>query len=763
MPRLGKTFLRGIRLKKGMKVAVAGLLGLAAALATRLAAETPPVSIPVHSAAGSIEIDGDLEDPGWKGAAEIRDFFELSPGDNTPPKPRTVAYVTYDDRFFYVAIRCDDPEPRNIRAQYTERDHVGSDQDFAGIMLDTRNDGRTALELFVNPYGVQDDFVRDESVVSGNNEDPSPDFFWDSEAKITSTGWQMELRIPFSSLRYSSAEPQTWGLIVFRSWPRDFRYQIASNPSPRDSNCFLCHELKLEGLSGLPHGAHLIAAPYGTAIERGVNRDGPGSDYRNKPIRLNGGLDVKFLPSENMAFDGTLNPDFSQIESDVAQISANARFALFYPEKRPFFMEQSQLYNTPIQAVYTRTITSPRWGVRATGQFDGNVYTLLTGQDRGGGTVILPGPTSSDTAPQDFGSFFTIGRIQHAFRGRSYASFLLTDREIEGGGHNRLLGPDFQWTPDDSDQVAGQFLFSSTQTPDRPDVAPEWSGRSFSSHAAYIGWNHTSYHVNWALTYREFGDGFRADDGFIPQVGIREAIVNPQYVFYTTGFFSRIIPVTFVDYVLDTSGHTVTQVVEPGIALQGKANMFGEIDYNAYDLERSGPKLLHNERWHFNLGVNPPGPVTSISLDGHVGRSIDFVGHRGGTGGDFTLSMRVRPMRHLQFDANLAGQWLYLGNRRLFQAQAERLKVTYVFTRTTFVRLIGQYLRTDADVALYPPTAAVSKTSGSFQGSALLGYQLNWQSVLYLGYGDSRVLSDRGDLLRAGREVFLKVSYAFQR
>jgi hypothetical protein len=130
------------------------LLCTAAALR---ASAAPHVAI--SRAPGPIAIDGSLDDPGWQGAAEIRDFFELSLGDNTPPKVRTTALVTYDDHFFYVAIRCDDPRPSDIRAQYVERDHVSSDQDFAGIMLDTKNDGRTALEFFVNPYGIQDDSV----------------------------------------------------------------------------------------------------------------------------------------------------------------------------------------------------------------------------------------------------------------------------------------------------------------------------------------------------------------------------------------------------------------------------------------------------------------------------------------------------------------------------------------------------------------------------------------------------------------------------
>src|SRR5205085_10143613 len=167
-------------------------------------------------------------------------------------------------------------------------------------------------------------------------------------------------------------------------------------------------------------------------------------------VGINGGLDVKWTPNADTAIDATLNPDFSQVESDQAVISTNERFAIFYPEKRPFFLEGVDLFDTPIQAVYTRTITSPRWGARATGKAGSTAYTVLVTQDRGGGSVILPGPTGNDFAPQDDLSTVVLGRVRQDI-GASFAGLLLTDREIQGGAHNRVLGPDFQWRITDGD------------------------------------------------------------------------------------------------------------------------------------------------------------------------------------------------------------------------------------------------------------------------------------------------------------------------
>ena len=210
---------------------------------------------------------------------------------------------------------------------------------------------------------------------------------------------------------------------------------------PRGSNCFICHAQKMTGLTGLPSGNHLVLAPYATGRQESAagrrRRHPPGA---TEPADLEAGLDAKWTPNANTAIDATINPDFSQIESDVAQITANERFALFFPEKRPFFLEGLELFSTPLQAVYTRTITSPRWGLRATGEVGNALYTVLVAEDRGGGSVILPGPNGSSLADQDFSSRVAIGRGRQDF-GNSFASFLLTDREIEGGGHNRVARP----------------------------------------------------------------------------------------------------------------------------------------------------------------------------------------------------------------------------------------------------------------------------------------------------------------------------------
>ncbi|HQR45114.1 MAG TPA: DUF5916 domain-containing protein, partial [Thermoanaerobaculia bacterium] len=701
--------------------------------------------------------------PGWKGALVVDRFYEYNPGDNTPPRVRTVAWLTYDAKALYVAFRCDDPDPSKIRAPFVERDNVIGNQDNVAVMIDARNDRRAALQLRANPRGIQADAVNAEA---SGAEDFSPDFFYDTAAKITATGWQVEFRIPLATLRYPKSDPQSWGILLIRNYPREFRYQIASSPIPRGSNCFLCHMTSLTGITGLPAGGNLVAAPYVSAKEDGSRADpfDPASPFENGSVKPDAGLDVKWTPSANIAVDGTLNPDFSQIESDVAQIAVNSRFAIFYPENRPFFLESVDLLQTPIQAVYTRTITSPSWGVRGTGQLGGTTFTALLAHDRGGGTVVIPGPTESSYAPQDFSSFVAIGRARQSLGG-SEAGLLITDRENSDGSFNRVLGPDAQWVPNDKDRLTGQFLYSDTRVPDQPDLSPDWDGRRFSSRAFLGKWDRTTRTYDVTAAYADTGAGFRADDGFVFQVGVRETYLESGARFYPKGFLSFVRPYVVFDYVSEPDGSIVSRSVIPGVALQGRWNLQVNLMPHLRDKVRTGDVVFDQTFLRFNALVQPGRVVPQLTVTGQVGQSVDVVNVRLGNGGSLTAGATMRPFDRLELEANSQFEWLNVtaesGERgRLFTALAEYLKVTFHFSAHAYLRLIGQYLETNRNPALY--TVPVPERTGGLSGSALFAYRLNWQTVFFLGYGDNRVLTERNDLVLSDRQFFLKLSYAFR-
>ncbi|HET7177068.1 MAG TPA: DUF5916 domain-containing protein [Solirubrobacterales bacterium] len=739
-----------------LRVALAGAL-----LAGGLAAAERPAPLPVHRAAGEISIDGDLSDAGWRGAATIDTFYETSPGDNVPARVKTVVHIAYDQRYLYIGVWCEDPDPAKIRAPYVDRDNVIGTDDNVAVFLDTRNSRQSAVELRVNPRGIQGDAVYNDA---NQHEDFSPDFFYDTAARITSSGWSAEYRIPFSSLRYPRADPQTWGILVWRNYPREFRYAFHSAPIPRDSSCFICHAHELTGLAGLPSASHLSVAPYATA-HQAASRTEPGdprSPLTTGPLGGDAGADVKWNPTAGTSVDATLHPDFSQIESDVPQIAVNQRFALSYPEKRPFFLEGVDLFDTPIPAVYTRSITSPSWGLRATGKQGDSDFTLLAAEDRGGGLAILPGPIASDFAPQDFRSLASLGRWRRDM-GQSFAGLLATDREVSGGGFNRVIGPDFVWRAGGSDVVTGQYLYSASESPDRPDLAASWRGQRFSSFAGYLNWSHQTQKVDWALTGRDFGDGFRADDGFVPQVGFREGTGSFGLRFWPQGLLSFVRAYAAADVVDDRDGRPIDHNVYPGILVMGRRNLVASAELHDEELA-TAHRLLSQRYLTYSFEIDPSRRVSRILVTGTAGEGVDIVNERVGHGATVTVEVSLRPFDRLELVANGSRQWLdeRAGERsgRLFTAGVERLKATYFFSPRAFVRAIGQLVDTRRDPLLY--TVPVESREGSTLASLLYAYRLSWQSVLFVGCDEQRLRTPDGRLLVSDRTVFLKVSYAFQ-
>ncbi len=710
---------------------------------------------------GTITVDGDLSDAGWKDATRVDTWYETRPGENVPPRVASVAYLAYDDAYFYAGFEFSDPDPSSIRAPYSDRDDITESIDYGGILLDTRSDGRTATLFLATPRGIQYDAVQDDST---GGESSSPDFYWDSSARITKSGWVLEIRVPFSTLRYDGNGPRSWGILLYRNYPRDNRYQIFSTPLPRGSSCFICHEHPLTGLDGLPSGDHFVVAPYVSAKQESVPTGPPGAPLDTRGVDGTAGLDAKWIPNPDHAMDMTLNPDFSQVESDVARISANERFAIFYPEKRPFFLEGTELFSTQIQAVYTRTLTSPRWGLRATGKYGNTAYTALAVEDRGGGSVILPGPEYSSFAPQDFVSNVALARLRRDIGG-SYLSFLATDREIRGGGYNRVAGPDFQWRPNGADVVSGQLLFSLTETPVRPDLSAAWDGTKLSGTGIDVWWSHTTRSFDFAAQTKIFGDGFRADCGFVPQVGFREGYVETGHTWHPTGFLSRLRSFAMVDYIEDQDRVLLRRLVAGGFGMDGKWNSFGRF-WLYLDRMKAGSEDYPRRQFRFQLRANPSQVFSDAGLEGIVGEELDFENERPGTGASFVLGATMRPGDHVALRLDGERRWLDVSpdgggpKQRLFTAHVERIKAVYTFSARCFLRLIGQWEQTQRDPALY--VFPVSEKDGGFAASALFSYKLNWQSVLFLGYGDEWALAPEGSLVDAGHSWFLKVSYAVQ-
>jgi hypothetical protein len=511
-----------------------------------------------------------------------------------------------------------------------------------------------------------------------------------------------------------------------------------------------------------------VVAPYISARRAETPAGGvAGAALEADDVDYDAGFDLKWNPSARHTVDLTFQPDFSQVESDVPQIATNQRFALFFPERRPFFLEQVDLFSTPFSAVYTRSVTDPRAGARATGRFGRNAYTLLLTEDLGGGSVILPGATESQIVEQAFESNVLLGRLRHDFGPDAYASFVVTDREIDGGGFNRVFGPDFQWKRGDTDAVSGQLLWSRSETPVLPEIAEEWDGRELSGRAALVSWDHGGEAWDWNLAVSDVDGEFRADNGFMPRVGYRQANGSLGLSWgLGGGFLSAARVFTYDEYSIDEDDDILTRVVAGGLDLRGQRNFALRLQARAEDLQVAG-RLLSQTQGRLRLRVTPSGAVANLIATAYVGSAIDFDNAREGDGWGAALETVLRSTKHLELRLDAARDALdvddpLLGSGRLFTADVLRARLVWTFTPSFFARAIVQLESVDRDPALY--TFAVDAEDENLDGSLLLAYKLDWQSVIYLGFGDSRTfLTESGRREKAGREIFLKLSYAFGR
>jgi hypothetical protein len=324
------------------------------------------------------------------------------------------------------------------------------------------------------------------------------------------------------------------------------------------------------------------------------------------------------------------------------------------------------------------------------------------------------------------------------------------------------VGPDFRWHPNDRDSVNGQLLLSDTVTPNRPDLAAEWNGQHLASHAADLNWNHATRTWDFFTEWKDIGKGFRADVGFLPQVGIRDATSELGRSFYPkSGFFSRLRPFVNEHYTSGQDGELIFRQIGLGLEFEGRYNTFSRVSYR-WERIRAGNRILERPHVDSYFEISPSQTFAQLSFSSSLGDDVDFSGARRGTGGSVTLGATLRPANALAIRFDGTRQWLDLPAGRLFTAEVARVKATYNFSSRCFLRLIGQQLQVDFDPAL--AVSAVTARSRDFTGSALFAYKIDWQTVLFLGYGDERTLTDlTGRLERANRELFLKVSYAWQR
>jgi hypothetical protein len=760
-----------------------------------LADSVPARAVPIPRVAeAQVAVDGHLDEPVWRRAAVLRGFSQYLPTDNRSSDDSTAVLVWYSPTAIYFGIRAWQ-DSAGVRATLADRDRIFGD-DYVEILLDTFNDQRRAFLFAANPLGAQADGTLQDAAQAAVNMmsasgggayavDLSPDFVYESRGRLTADGYEVEIRIPFKSLRYQSRDPQDWGVNVIRrvqatghehTWTR----VLQTNAS------FLAQSGTLTGLTDLRRGLVLDLNPEMTSAVTGA--DAPaGWDYSGGRPEVGG--NVRWGITNNLTLNGTANPDFSQVEADVAQIQYDPREALYFPEKRPFFLDGVEYFRTPIQLIYTRRLVEPVAAAKLTGKVGRTSLALLSGVD--------------DHA------VYNLVRLRRDIGGQSTLGIAYTDR-VERDRFNRVGAMDGRLVFGGAYALVFQAGGSATRATGSTVWAPFW----------HVNLNRAGRTFGLTAVFRGLHEGFRASSGYVSRVGIVYAALQPTYTHHgARGSFLESWSANvnldgrwdydrFWDGVIPNdprlhfnTGFTLRGGWEVGASLLLESFKYPAELYSGFVLRSGcvglpvvpadslgciapfvGKDRLNNLDLALNLST-PRFQNFNAAANLIVGRDENFYEWAPATIVIGSLDLTWRPSEQLRVNVLYnhqqyirPGDGSTVGLRRV-----PRLKVEYQLTRSIFLRFVGQYdaevtdslrddsrtglpiLYWDADIGVYRPTAR--STRNDFRVDWLFSYRPTPGTVVFAGYGSGLEEPDafrfRG-LRRVGDGFFVKLSYLFR-
>lgn len=703
-----------------------------------------------------VNVDGNLDDEAWLHALQIEVNTETNPGENIPAKVQTVAYLMEDGENLYVAFDARDPDPSKIRAFLRDRDSAYND-DFVGVVIDSFNDERRAFEFFSNPLGSQMDLTNDDV---NKREDDSWDAIWDAAGRITDAGYIVEMEIPLNQLRFQQVDgKQTWGIDVLRMYPRDSRTRIGNNPLDRQVNCYLCQMSKIQGLEDVTPGRDLEIVPTVTASRTDLRDDPTADPMINGDVESEAGLSVRWGITPDLTANLAINPDFSQVEADVAQLDVNNQFALFFPEKRPFFLEGSDYFRTPIQAVFTRTVADPSVGAKLTGKRGNNTFGFYAAEDEIT-NLILPGPTGSENESMDISNTAVVGRYSRSFGDASSIGTVVTARQGDGY-HNYVGGFDAQWKINDQHRLSAQILGSDTEYPTEFAEDNDQPVEAFSGAAAQAEYNYDSRNWFGFGRYELRDDGFRADSGFEARV---------DYDQYTAGggrrwhgddsnWWTRQQVRADYDVSHDMNGQLLERELEAYYSVNGPLQWFAQVGGLTRDVYFDG-QMFKEDKVSIYTQFQPRGGLF-VGVWAQVGDQIDFANTQ--LGDQIRVEPRIEWNLNEHLLARLRSSWVRLDSKEgpnIFDAQVHDLRLTWQFNNRSFIRLTTQYQNVDKNQDMY--IDEVDANTRNIGRQLLYSYKLNPQTVFFLGYSDSYIDDDDLDeLTSTDRTFFLKIGYAW--
>lgn len=709
-----------------------------------------------------IALDGKIEESVWKRAALINEFFEYRPRDGVQAKYKSEARIAYDHHALYIALTAFDPDPSKIDAPLVRRDEVFGSQDFFAVHVDSIGARKFAQIFRVNASGAVGDGLYSED---SGNEDYSPDFEWQAMAVRTPDGWTAEMRIPFSTLRYSSPASESWSIQVIRAMARDEVYRFGNGQIPRDANSFMAYAQTLNGMKDLPSGREFTVTPQLTWRRNTDRTNGVGVNGKNDFVL---GADVKFRPRPDLVFDATINPDFSQVELDTPQLGANAQFALFFPEKRPFFLEGADILSMPINAIYTRSINDPAWGARLTQRKDGTDFVLLTARDDGKGFILLPGSLGTGFASQPAKSQATIARFRMNVDGVTLGA-LLTDRTYDRKDGkpaltNRVGGVDAVWRPNGELRLRAQVLGSDTR--DERNRAPDDDLPNADS-AVLADYNYRDPKWSIAGGIERIGRGFRADNGFISQAGYKNAYQEFQRKWTDVGLFNEISPFLNVSQKRDLDGRLLYQQNHLGVFVGMPRSTGVVLEWRPRDLVRARESgaPLKRDQFYVNIESNPGKVISYFFAEYLLGERFDVTNNRITDGYFYNATATIRLTDRWELEPRIDNGVLTVkevqpGSKQILQERAVQLKSVYHFSPRDTLRLIGQYNAVRRAPSLFEANS-VSPFEKTETLSLVYGHRRGLGTNFYVGATASRSLEPSAAFRRRQSEVFAKWSWAF--
>lgn len=723
-----------------------------------LLAQTPaaPISYQIPFSSRAPAIDGEFSGTEWEEAEQVTLDLETDPTENIPAIVSTTVYLMEDGEKFYLAFVADDPAPDKIRAFYRDRDAAFSD-DFVGVVVDTFNDERRGFEFFVNPLGVQMDATIND--IQGG-EDFAWDAIWDSAGQITETGYVVEMAIPLHQLRFPQGlDQQTWGIDLLRFYPRDVRHRLSNNAANYSLDCYLCRLQKAQGFSDLEQNLNMLVIPTLTTVRSDQRPNPVNDDWEEGKFDTEASVDLRWGINQDTFLSATLNPDFSQVEADDAQLDVNTTFTLFFPERREFFLDGADYFNSNVDLVHTRNIASPDYGLKLTGKQGNNTYGVFAANDESTSFLIPGTQRSSVVSMPGLESENAVLRYQRDI-GRNTTLGVLTTARRADDYSNTVLSMDGRTRIGDSDTIEVQYMQSSSEYPGQ--VQRDYQQAAELDDRAYeVEYEHRGRNWRWELGYKDYGDDFRADMGFITQVGFTELkpVLGYTWRFDSDSLFNNAGVRIDHKIVEDQAGNSLKEETVLGLDARGFMQSFTRLllfDRNAfYNGQYFDEKFF--DLW---TEMKPAGGMfLGLKITG--GEQIDFANTQLGDRFSIGPEITFRLGRHFQFNLRHTYETMDVNGGQLYEVNLSDLRLTYQFGVRSFIRTIIQYQDLERDPSLY--SFPVDETDKTLATQVMYSYMVNPHTRFYVGYSDAGY---QDDLLRqiekTNRTVFAKFSYAWQ-